>query len=121
MAEVGVVALKGLFGGLLVAAFAVLGHLLRPKWFAGPFVAAPSVAIASVAVTTVDKGHQTAALAAFGMLFGVLGAVALSAFAVFPHQPAGSVRGVAPAKSSARAMDWATPPTHDEPTPKSVF
>lgn len=63
----------------MVTAFAVVGHLLRPKWFAGLFGAAPSVAVASLAVTVVDRGHHDAALAAYAMLFGVAGFVAFSA------------------------------------------
>ena len=63
----------------MVTVFAVVGHLLRPKWFAGLFGAAPSVAVASLAVTVVDKGHHDAALAGYAMLFGVAGFVAFSA------------------------------------------
>ncbi len=74
-----VIAVKALFGGALVTAFAVVGHILRPKWFAGLFGAAPSVAVASLAVTVVDKGHHDAALAAYAMLFGAAGFVAFSA------------------------------------------
>ena len=62
----------------MVTAFAVVGHLLRPKWFAGLFGAAPSVAVAILAVTMVDKGHDDAALAAYAMLFGVAGFVAFT-------------------------------------------
>jgi len=63
----------------MVTAFAVVGHILRPKWFAGLFGAAPSVAVASLAVTVVDKGHHDAALAAYAMVFGAAGFVAFSA------------------------------------------
>ncbi len=63
----------------MVVAFALIGHLLRPKWFAGLFGAAPSIAVASLAVTVLDKGHHDAALAAYGMLFGAAGFVAFSA------------------------------------------
>jgi hypothetical protein len=62
--DVVVVFIKALFGGCLVVAFALLGHVLRPKWFAGLFAAAPSVAIASLVVTVLDKGHHEASLAA---------------------------------------------------------
>lgn len=79
MHDVIVVLIKALFGGLLVSGFAVVGHVLRPKWFAGLFGAAPSVAIASLAVTVLDKGHHQASLAAYGMLFGAAGFVAFSA------------------------------------------
>lgn len=79
MHDVVVIAIKAVLGGLLVASFAVVGHVLRPKWFAGLFGAAPAVAIASLAVTVLDKGHHQASLAAYGMLFGSAGFVAFSA------------------------------------------
>lgn len=73
-----VIVVKALLGGTIVSAFAVVGHVLRPKWFAGLFGAAPSVAIASLAVTVLDKGRHDASLAAYGMLFGAAGFVAYS-------------------------------------------
>ena len=73
-----VVALKALLGGTMVVIFAMVGHVLRPKWFAGLFGAAPSIAVASLAVTVVDKGHHESALAGYGMLFGAAGFVAFS-------------------------------------------
>lgn len=77
--DIVVIAIKSLLGGLIVTLFAVVGHVLRPKWFAGLFGAAPSVAIASLAVTVVDKGKHDASLAGYGMLFGAAGFVAYSA------------------------------------------
>ena len=76
--DAAVIAIKALLGGTMVTLFAVIGHLLRPKWFAGLFAAAPSVAVASLAVTVVDKGHHDAALAAYAMVFGAVGFVAFS-------------------------------------------
>lgn len=73
-----VVAIKALLGGTMVMLFTVVGHVLRPKWFAGLFGAAPSVAVASLAVTVVDKGHHDAALAGYAMLFGAAGFTAFS-------------------------------------------
>ena len=58
--DAAVIAIKALLGGSMVTAFAVIGHVLRPKWFAGLFAAAPSVAVASLAVTVIDKGHRYA-------------------------------------------------------------
>jgi hypothetical protein len=77
--DAAVIAIKAVLGGTMVTAFAVVGHILRPKWFAGLFGAAPSVAVASLAVTVVDKGHHDAALAAYAMVFGAAGFVAFSA------------------------------------------
>ncbi len=79
MNEFVVLAVKGLVGGTLVTAFAVLGHMLRPKWFAGLFGAAPSVAIGSIALTVLSKGHHAASLAGGGMCFGAAGFVVFSA------------------------------------------
>lgn len=76
--DVAVVAIKALLGGTMVTFFAVVGRVLRPKWFAGLFAAAPSVAVASLAVTVVDKGHHDAAVAAYAMVFGAIGFVAFS-------------------------------------------
>jgi uncharacterized membrane protein (GlpM family) len=70
-----VLIIKGLAGGSLVMAFALLGHSLRPKWFAGLFSAAPSIALAGLIVTVVDKGRSAASDAALGMAFGALGFV----------------------------------------------
>lgn len=76
--DVVVVVVKGLLGGTFVTLFAVVGHVLRPKWFAGLFGAAPSVAIASLAVTVIAKGYRDASVAGYGMLFGAAGFVAFS-------------------------------------------
>ncbi len=70
-----VLAIRALAGGALVVAFALLGHALRPKWFAGLFAAAPSIALASLIVTAVDKGSGAASQAALGMVFGAVGIV----------------------------------------------
>lgn len=70
-----VIVVKAVLGGTLVSAFAVVGHVLRPKWFAGLFGAAPSVAIASLSVAVLDKGHHTASIAAYAMIFGAAGFV----------------------------------------------
>lgn len=79
--DVALLAAKGVMGGLLVSAFAVVGHVLRPKWFAGLFGAAPSVALASLFLTVVDKGNHVAGIAGAGMCFGVAGFVVFSACA----------------------------------------
>ncbi len=76
--DVVVVVIKALLGGTLVAAFSVVGHILRPKWFAGLFGAAPSVAIASLAVTVLDKGHHDASRAGYTMALGAAGFVVFS-------------------------------------------
>lgn len=77
--DAAVVLIKALLGGTIVALFAVAGHVLRPKWFAGLFSAAPAVAVASLAVTVVDEGHHDAVSAGYAMLFGAAGFVAFSA------------------------------------------
>jgi uncharacterized membrane protein len=68
---------KGLAGGALVVAFALLGEVLEPKRFAGIFAAAPSVALSSLTIVILTKGHAQAHANAEGML---VGAVAFIAF-----------------------------------------
>jgi Protein of unknown function (DUF3147) len=76
MEEIGLLALRGVLGGLFVAAFSILGEALRPKSFAGIFAAAPSVALASLLITTFTKGPAAVALAATGMVGGAVAMVA---------------------------------------------
>jgi hypothetical protein len=66
-----------MIGGLVVAAFAALGDILRPKSFAGLFGAAPSVALATLGLTVLADGHQYAAIEARSMIIGAL------AFAIY--------------------------------------
>jgi hypothetical protein len=65
-------------GGAVVAAFAALGDILRPKSFAGLFGAAPSVALATLGLTVLSKGHAYAAIEARSM---IIGAVAFALYA----------------------------------------
>ena len=102
--DAAVIAIKALLGGTMVTAFAVVGHLLRPKWFAGLFAAAPSVAVASLAVTVVDKGHHDAALAAYAMVFGAAGFVAFSV--VRPSARSPRPMPWPPARSAASSGSW---------------
>jgi hypothetical protein len=66
---------QALAGGTLVVAFALLGHALEPKRFAGIFSAAPSIAIAGLVVTVVAIGDGPASRASLGMLFSAAGFV----------------------------------------------
>lgn len=59
-----------LVGGAVVSFFAMLGDVLRPRSFAGLFVAAPSVALATVALTIHKEGSPYAALEGRSMLLG---------------------------------------------------
>lgn len=79
MAEVGVLALRGLAGGSLVVLFALVSETVKPKAFAGLFAAAPSVAVASLAITVIAKNAITARQASIGM---VIGGVAMAACCV---------------------------------------
>jgi hypothetical protein len=65
-----VLLLKGLVGGCVVTAFAVIGAAMRPRKAAGITSGAPSVAIASLAVTSVATGTAAAASQALGMIAG---------------------------------------------------
>jgi uncharacterized membrane protein (GlpM family) len=91
MPDVAVVVIKAALGGTFVVAFALLGHTLRPKRFAGLFAAAPSVALASLVITLIDKGGHDASQAGLGMMFGAVGFVA---FAVLVRLLLGRMRAV---------------------------
>ena len=64
-------------GGALVAAFALLGDLFRPKSFAGLFAAAPSVALATLVLAGASRGAAYVAVEGRSM---VVGAVAFFAY-----------------------------------------
>ena len=83
MKDVLILAAKGLAGGVLVLAFALLSEGLSPKRFAGLFSAAPAVAIAGLTITVLDKGAHDAHESAAGMIAGGVGMVAYAA-AVIP-------------------------------------
>lgn len=82
MHDVVVLIIKGLAGGGLVVAFALISESLSPKRFAGLFSAAPAVAIAGLVVTILDKGSHDARDSGLGMLAGAAGMVAYAAAVV---------------------------------------
>ena len=82
MHDVLILAIKGVLGGTLVVAFALLAQGLEPKRFAGLFSAAPAVALAGLAVTLLDKGAHDAHQNAVGMLAGCAGMIAYALCAV---------------------------------------
>ena len=71
--SVGVIALRGLAGGALVVAFALVGEVVTPKAFSGLFSAAPSVAFASLAITVIAETPVKARQASTGMVVGSVG------------------------------------------------
>ena len=77
--EVLILAVKGLAGGSLVTAFALLAEGLKPKRFAGLFGAAPAVALAGMIVVLLDKGSHAVHENAVGMIAGGVGMVAYAA------------------------------------------
>jgi uncharacterized membrane protein (GlpM family) len=83
MHEVLILAVKGLAGGCLVVAFALLSECLAPKRFAGLFGAAPAVALAGLAIVLLDKTVHDAHQQTVGMLAGCAGMIA-SAAATIP-------------------------------------
>jgi hypothetical protein len=87
------VALKALAGGTLVAAFSLLGDVLKPKAFAGLFAAAPSVALASLVVTVLAAGPSRAALSSRGMIAGAVGMIAYCVAASFLVKRFGAIPG----------------------------
>ena len=98
MHDVLILAIKGLAGGALVVAFALLSQGLEPKRFAGLFSAAPAVALAGLTVTLLDKGAHDAHQSAAGMIAGGVG-MAVYAAAVIPL-----LRRARPAPSSLSAF-----------------
>ncbi len=74
--EIGVLALRGLAGGLLVVLFALVCEAVKPKAFSGLFASAPSVAVASLAITVIVDGAQRAHQASVGMVVGGLAMMA---------------------------------------------
>lgn len=104
MHDVLILAIKGLAGGTLVVAFALLSQGLEPKRFAGLFSAAPAVALAGLTVTLLDKGAHDAHQSATGMIAGGVGMVAYAA-AIVPL-----LRRARPAAASLVALGvWALP------------
>src|SRR2546423_12874772 len=79
MHEVLILAVKGLAGGCLVVAFALLSECLSPKRFAGLFGAAPAVALAGLTIVLLDKGAHDAHQQAVGMLAGCAGMIVYAA------------------------------------------
>lgn len=93
MKEILLIALRALAGGLLVAAFAMLGDTLKPKLFAGLFSAAPSVAMASLLVIGLSSGPERDTKDAFGMIAGATGLVCYSTAAAFLVERLGAIPG----------------------------
>src|SRR5947209_5197272 len=95
MADIAVLALRGLAGGTLVVVFALIGEVVAPKAFSGLFSSAPSVAVASLAITIMSENAATARQDSIGMVVGALGMTAccVLAAAAIPrvHALAGSL------------------------------
>ncbi|GLY75671.1 DUF3147 family protein [Actinoallomurus iriomotensis] len=89
------VALKALFGGLLVVVFALISEVTTPKRFSGVFSAAPSVALGSLAVTLVTKGESDVRAAAAGMVAGAIALLIYSVVAVRALRRFGPLAGAA--------------------------
>jgi phage terminase large subunit-like protein len=81
--DVLILAVKGLAGGGLVVAFALLSEGLSPKRFAGLFSAAPAVALAGLAVVVIGETTHKAHENSLGMIAGGVGMIAYAA-AVIP-------------------------------------
>lgn len=71
-------ALRFLFGGVLVSAFAVLGEVVKPKTFAGIFGAAPSVALAALILAFVSRGPQYVSAESACMALGAVAFIGYS-------------------------------------------
>jgi hypothetical protein len=93
-----ILAIKAVAGGTLVAAFAAIGELLRPRGLAGIFAAAPSVALASLAVTVALTGPGSASNQVLAM---IVGAAALAVYCLLSIE---SVRRFGARGGSVSAM-----------------
>lgn len=76
MHDVLVLGARGIAGGVLVVAFALIGEVVSPKAFSGLFSSAPSVAVASLVITLATKDSETARQASTGMVVGSVGMMA---------------------------------------------
>jgi hypothetical protein len=102
MSQTWLLLLRGLFGGVMVVAFAVIAELVKPKVFSGLFSAAPSIAIAGLLVAAFTTGPAKASDAAVGMFGGALAIVASTILAAHAVQRYGAVIG-----SAAAWLTWA--------------
>jgi hypothetical protein len=109
--EIGILALRGLAGGLLVVAFALIAEVVDPKAFAGLFAAAPSVAVASLAITVITESSSKARQSSIGMVVGGIGMAAccVAAVGAIPRLKAllGSVTAVLGWGAVALGLYWA--------------
>ena len=93
--DLGVLALRGLAGGVLVVVFALLAEVVTPKAFSGLFAAAPSVAIASLSITIVAEGAAEARQDSIGMAVGGVAMAGCCVLAVTAIPRVGAVWGSA--------------------------
>jgi uncharacterized membrane protein (GlpM family) len=95
--QVGLLLARGLIGGVMVVAFALVAEVLKPKMFSGLFSAAPSIAIGSLLVTSFAQKPTLAAQDASGMVAGAFGMVACTLVAAYAVQRLGAIAGSAAA------------------------
>jgi hypothetical protein len=93
--DIAIVLGKGLVGGVLVAAFALIGQSVQPKSFSGLFSAAPSIALAALAITLLTDGSSDAKEQALAMVFGALAMVLFCMLAAGAIERFGAVYGSA--------------------------
>jgi hypothetical protein len=91
--EVLVLLAKGLVGGALVVAFALIAECTKPKSFSGLFSAAPSIALAGLLLTVLAKGTPAAVEQAFAMIFATVALLGYCFVAVFSVDRFGALRG----------------------------
>ncbi len=110
MTDVGILALRALAGGSLVALFALVSEVVKPKAFSGLFSAAPSVAIAGLAITVVHEGAAEARQGSVGMVVGAIGLAGCCVIAVgaIPRLKAfwGSLAAMAGWSAIALGLYW---------------
>ncbi len=87
------VLLKGLIGGTLVVAFALIGETVRPRGLAGITSAAPSIAAAALLVALLTTGAASARALSLGMVAGAVALLVWCLVGVEAVKRMGGVRG----------------------------
>jgi uncharacterized membrane protein (GlpM family) len=110
VSDIATLAVKGVAGGALVVAFALLSETLKPKRFAGLFSAAPAVALAGMVVVLLTKGSHHTRENAIGMIAGSVAMAAYTA-AVIPllrrtNAPRASVLAMPVWLATASVVAW---------------
>ncbi|WP_066361387.1 DUF3147 family protein [Herbidospora mongoliensis] len=106
MNDVWLIVARGVFGGVLVMGFALLGEATSPKRFAGIFAAAPAVALGGMTITALSLGDHALSQSGLGMIVGAVALVAYCALAVPMVRRFGALKGSTWALLLWAAVAW---------------